>query len=117
MTTARCWRRSSTRSTDWSSLASESVTCRLTWVRILQDAAERIPVVLASRTGGGTTLTHAYGFDGSEKDLLSRGLIGAGHLDPYKARLLLTVLLRSGADRGSILASFAPSGTTPEGRG
>ncbi|WP_374777115.1 asparaginase [Streptomyces sp. NBC_01310] len=88
-----------------------------TWVRILQDAAERIPVVLASRTGGGTTLTHAYGFDGSEKDLLSRGLIGAGHLDPYKARLLLTVLLRSGADRGSILASFAPSGTTPEGRG
>ncbi|MFI6689383.1 asparaginase [Streptomyces sp. NPDC050485] len=88
-----------------------------TWVRILQDAAERIPVVLASRTGGGTTLTHAYGFDGSEKDLLSRGLIGAGHLDPYKARLLLTVLLRSGADRDSILASFAPSGTTPEGRG
>ncbi|WP_275901419.1 asparaginase [Streptomyces sp. S1D4-20] len=88
-----------------------------TWVPILQEAAERIPVVLASRTGGGTTLTHAYGFDGSEKDLLDRGLIGAGHLNPYKARLLLTVLLRSGADRDSILASFAPAGTTPEGRG
>ncbi|MFJ4700648.1 asparaginase [Streptomyces sp. NPDC088768] len=88
-----------------------------TWVPILQEAAERIPVVLASRTGGGTTLTQAYGFDGSEKDLLDRGLIGAGHLDPYKARLLLTVLLRSGADCSAVLAAFAPAGTTPEGRG
>ncbi|MGV9266683.1 asparaginase [Kitasatospora sp. NPDC003701] len=87
------------------------------WVPVLQEAAQRIPVVLASRTGGGTTLTHAYGFDGSEKDLLDRGLIGAGHLDPYKARLLLTVLLRSGADRSAVIAAFAPAGTTPEGRG
>ncbi|MEE1807632.1 asparaginase [Streptomyces sp. BE133] len=87
------------------------------WVPVLKEAGQRIPVVLASRTGGGTTLTHTYGFDGSEKDLLGRGLIGAGHLDPYKARLLLTVLLRSGADHDTILASFAPAGTTPEGRG
>ena len=88
-----------------------------TWVPILQEAAERIPIVLASRTGGGTTLTRAYGFAGSEKDLLDRGLIGAGHLDPYKARHLLTVLLRSGADRDTIFATFAPAGTTAEGRG
>lgn len=87
------------------------------WVPVLQEAAQRIPVVLASRTGGGTTLTHAYGFAGSEKDLLDRGLIGAGYLDPYKARQLLTVLLRSGADREKIVATFAPAGTTEEGRG
>lgn len=88
-----------------------------TWVPILRKAAQRIPVVFASRTGSGTTLTHAYGFDGSETDLLSRGLIGAGHLDPYKARHLLTVLLRSGADTDKIHRTFAPAGTTAEGRG
>ncbi|MFJ1551631.1 hypothetical protein, partial [Streptomyces sp. NPDC088246] len=38
-------------------------------------------------------------------------------LDPYKARHLLTVLLRSGAHRDTILATFAPAGTTAEGRG
>ncbi|MGW2652150.1 asparaginase [Streptomyces sp. NPDC001478] len=87
------------------------------WVPALAKAAQRIPIVLASRTGGGTTLTRTYGFDGSERDLLARSVIGAGHLDPYKARLLLTVLLRSGAGHEKIRATFAPAGTTPEGRG
>ncbi|MGW6388984.1 asparaginase [Streptomyces sp. NPDC055103] len=88
-----------------------------TWVGVLESAAKRIPVVLTTRTGGGTTLTSAYGFPGSEKDLLERGLIGAGHLDPYKARLLLTVLLRTGTDPNIIRATFAPAGTTTQGRG
>ncbi|WP_078965752.1 asparaginase [Streptomyces aureocirculatus] len=87
------------------------------WVPALHEAAQRIPVILASRTGGGTTLSSTYGFSGSEKDLLNGGLIGAGHLDPYKARLLLLTLLQRGADRDRIRRAFAPAGTAPEGRG
>ncbi len=62
----------------------------------LEKLAREIPVVLASRTGAGETLTSTYRFAGSEIDLLARGLFGAGALDARKARILLSVLL--GAD-------------------
>ncbi|MET9376506.1 asparaginase [Streptomyces sp. NPDC002992] len=82
-------------------------------VEPLADLAARIPVVLASRTGAGATLTRTYRGPGSEYDLLHRGLIPAGPLDPAKARLLLHALLSSGAkgpagyDRPGIAAAFA----------
>jgi L-asparaginase len=72
----------------------------------LEDLASRMPVVLASRTGGGEVLRSTYGFVGSEIDLLDRGLIYASHLDGRKARLLLTLLLRSGASREEISETF-----------
>jgi L-asparaginase len=75
-------------------------------VPALEELAARLPVVLASRAGGGEVLRHTYGFPGSERDLLSRGLIPAGFLDGRKARILLSVLLASGRDLDGARTAF-----------
>jgi hypothetical protein len=67
---------------------------------VVAKAVEQAPVVLASRAGGGTMLSHTYGFIGSEQDLLARGVIPAGWLDGRKAR---------GADDGSRLGGILSS--------
>ncbi len=75
-------------------------------VEKLEDLAEKMPVILASRTGGGEVLRETYGFAGSEMDLLERGLVHAGPLDGPKARLLLALLLGSGMTKGEIRDYF-----------
>lgn len=75
-------------------------------VEPLAALAERMPVVLASRTGSGEVLRGTYDPPGSEMDLARRGLIPAGMLDGPKARLFLALLLRSGASRAEIVEAF-----------
>ncbi|HEV2093451.1 MAG TPA: asparaginase [Rubrobacter sp.] len=75
-------------------------------VEPLESLAREMPVVLASRTRGGEVLKNTYGFPGSETDLLGRGLINAGMLDGLKARLFLSLLLRSGAERKEVAGAF-----------
>lgn len=77
---------------------------------VLGELAARVPVVLASRTGSGAMLRRTYGFAGSETDLARRGLIGAGRLDPFKARVLLRLLLAGGAGRDAVAEAFAAAG-------
>lgn len=76
-------------------------------VPALARLAAAIPVVLASRTGGGDILQSTYGFPGSERDLIARGLIPAGFLDGPKARILLSLLLANGAGIDRVRAAFA----------
>lgn len=67
---------------------------------------DQLPVVMATRTGAGELYESTYGFPGSEKDLLARGIVSAGWLDGAKARVLLTLLLSSASDRSEIREGF-----------
>jgi L-asparaginase len=74
---------------------------------VLERLAAKMPVVFASRTGAGETLTRSYGYAGGEMDLIRRGLIPAGWLDGRKTRMALAILLSGGASRADIAAFFA----------
>ena len=81
---------------------------------VLDKLAEHIPVVLASRTGAGPVHRVTYSFPGSERDLLARGLISAGYLDPLKARIMLHLLIASGVGNAGIRKAFAEADDVSE---
>ncbi|MDP9689590.1 UNVERIFIED_ORG: L-asparaginase [Pseudomonas mohnii] len=63
------------------------------WATVIEHVAESIPVIIATRTGSGSTAQASYGFNGSEMDLIRKGASMAGFLCPRKARVLLWLLL------------------------
>jgi len=73
-------------------------------------AAQRLPVVLATRTGSGSTARSVYGFPGSESDLIARGAVPAGWLGPLKARTLLWALLAADCPAAEVSRHFADRG-------
>lgn len=79
------------------------------WVSTLALAARHMPVIVASRTGAGTTAFHTYGFAGGEIDLQRHGIHMAGELCPRKCRLLLWALVGAGA--GESLPARLAAGT------
>ena len=75
-------------------------------VRVIEQLASSVPVVLASRTGSGELLESTYGFAGSERDVLSRGVMSAGPLDGRKARILLSLVLATTAQPDDVASNF-----------
>ncbi|MGH2698567.1 MAG: hypothetical protein ACRDJL_05120 [Actinomycetota bacterium] len=73
---------------------------------LLEDLALSMQVVLCSRTRSGEVLKETYDFEGSEIDLLARGLLHGGWLTGMKARLLLGLLLGDSENPDSVAERF-----------
>ncbi|MHC8357557.1 asparaginase [Pseudomonas sp. LB3P81] len=74
------------------------------WAESIETIARKIPVIVATRTGSGSTARSTYGFKGGEIDLTRRGAAMAGFLCPRKARILLWLLV--GCQRQDDLDSY-----------
>jgi L-asparaginase len=72
----------------------------------IDSAVAEVPVVLATRVPAGPIFERTYGFAGSERDLIARGLIPAGILPAHKARLLLAYLLGLGVEPDAVAPRF-----------
>jgi len=82
-------------------------------VELVAQLAERIPVVLSSRSMTGPVFTNTYGYPGGEIDLIARGLIPSGYLSGLKSRLLMGLALRTGGTdlqcrRDAVANAFKP---------
>lgn len=77
----------------------------------VEDLTARMPVVMTSRTGGGEVLTSTYGgFPGSEASLIAAGVLPGGMLSGPQARVLLSLLLATGADLPAIAEALTLMG-------
>jgi L-asparaginase len=79
------------------------------WATVIERIAEEIPVIIATRTGSGSTAKASYGFGGGEMDLIRKGAVMAGFMCPRKARILLWLLI--GCERQNELARYLTCGS------
>lgn len=70
------------------------------------------PVILATRTGQGSTLECTYGYAGGEIDLARRGMIFAGYLRARQARILAHLLLAAGGTASDLNRAYTAWGST-----
>jgi L-asparaginase len=75
-------------------------------VPALEELAGTLPVILSTRITAGPVCSRTYGFQGSEIDLIGRGLINGGDIGGLKARLLLSLLLGAGYDSEALMDQF-----------
>jgi L-asparaginase len=68
--------------------------------------ASNKPIVICTRTHSGPILP-VYGYAGGGKKLLEAGAIPASHLNAFKARIMLIVLLAMNRSRDEIFQHFA----------
>jgi L-asparaginase len=68
--------------------------------------AAGLPLVVCSRPEHGGTLTRTYGFEGSETDLASRGVILAGAASAWKTRIRLLVAIALARDPAELVANY-----------
>jgi L-asparaginase len=78
------------------------------FLRALERAAARVPVIAVARPERGSILRSTYGFEGAEGDVRASGAVPAGALSPAAARVKLMACLGAGLDRAGIAAAFAP---------
>ncbi len=76
------------------------------YLAALDNMTGKIPIILSSRTGAGHIYQNTYGYKGAEMDLIKRGLIPSGIYNGLQSRLLLTLLLMSGASHNEIEKTF-----------
>lgn len=73
---------------------------------LVGELARYMPVVLSVRVAAGPSFTSTYGFAGSEIDLLGRGVLPGGLLGGLRARIVLSLLLRSGLSGDALSQAF-----------
>lgn len=80
--------------------------CSFQEADLVQQYAQKIPIIIASRCCNGSTTRITYGYKGSETDMIASGALMSGYLSAVKARLLLWAFLAQGHSLAQVRAHW-----------